>query len=178
MNWSSISSRSVCELLASAAASPVAALAIGALFFLLATVNTAFPWRCARISHRVGVNYPGYCVVDWRRCVLEKPTSANAMLLPCPIWGSPVLSIRITSVHRKSFARGFVLAVLALSVELVAIALMWRLPRLFRTALSTSYHIALTSLILGLFCYNLRFNAPISDETIVALLQTTLIRGA
>jgi heptose-I-phosphate ethanolaminephosphotransferase len=41
------------------------------------------------------------------------------------------------------------------------------------TAVSTSYHIALTSLILGVFCYNLRFNAPISDETIAALLQTT-----
>jgi heptose-I-phosphate ethanolaminephosphotransferase len=65
-----------------------------------------------------------------------------------------------------------ILVGLILSIELVGIGLMRRLPRLFR-AVSTSYHIALTSLLLLVFCYNLRFNAPISGETIVALLQTT-----
>ena len=176
MIWSSISSRSVCELLAGAAASPVAALAIGALFVLLATVNAHFPGGVLALVTAWGLTT---LVIAWSIGVvafLRRPRLPT-LCFYLVLLGFACLVDTYNFGPPKIIRSWFVLAVLALSVELVAIALMWRLPRLFRTALSTSYHIALTSLMLGIFCYNLRFNAPISDETIVALLQTTLFEA-
>jgi heptose-I-phosphate ethanolaminephosphotransferase len=67
-----------------------------------------------------------------------------------------------------------VLAGLILAIELVAIGTMRSLPRIFQTVFSILYRVAISSVLLGVLCYNLRFNASISGQTSQALLQTTL----
>ena len=70
-----------------------------------------------------------------------------------------------------------VLAGFVLAIELVAIGAMRSVPRIFRAAFSILYRVVISSVLLGVLCYNLRFNASISGQTSQALLQTTLFEA-
>jgi heptose-I-phosphate ethanolaminephosphotransferase len=164
--WSRIS-----DLLIGAVTSPVAAMVIGALLFLLAAVEAHFAGGVLATVAESGLITVvsawllGVVAFLWRPRLPMLCFYAVLLGFVCFV---DTYNFGLPEIIRSWLT----LIALILSVELVGVSLMRRLPRLFLTAVSTSYHIALASLILLVFCYNLRFNAPISGETIVALLQT------
>ena len=160
------------DLFVGAVASPAAAVAIGALLFLLAAVDQHFPGGAlATLAESGAITV----VLAWSIGVVAflRRRRLPMLCFYLVLLGFACFVDTCNFGLPKIIRSWLILAGLILSVELVGIGLARRLPRLFLTAVSTSYHIALTSLILVVFCYNLYFNAPISDATIVAVLQTT-----
>jgi heptose-I-phosphate ethanolaminephosphotransferase len=169
---SSISSRWPYDLFVGVVASPAAAMGIVALLFLLAAVYRHFPGGALPTLAKLG--FTGVVLAWWIGLVALLGRRRLPMLCFYFVLLGFACFVDTYNFGPPPIIRSWLTLVgLIFSVELIGIGLMRRLPRRLLAAISTSYHITLTSLLLLPFCYNLRFKAPISSETVAALLQTT-----
>ncbi|WP_082072932.1 phosphoethanolamine transferase [Hyphomicrobium sp. 99] len=160
--------RTASDLLASAAASPAIALINATLLFLFATLQQHFPG----VAHRA----ISTLVVLWAFGVfLQLRNYRLPLLCLLAVFLGFAYFVEYTNFGPRNIMRSWlILSGLILAIELIVVGVMRSLPQFFQTIFSAIYYAALSGALLGIFCYNLSFNVPISKLTTQALLQTTM----